>query len=133
MKIKQLFILCLSLLSILVIFSCNKDIKKNSETSIEGSWTKTNVENINSDVIIEWHIENGKIYVLQYLHSNFDSIDTLYHGYYAIKIKNFKKILNIFESTNNYEIGEWTINKLTSKYLFIYRQQGGLEYMEFSK
>jgi len=112
------------IVSIVVVTSCKKSI----ENKLEGQWKRVNVVNVNSDIFEYWNFSGGYIYVLQSKVAN-SGYDTLSYGTYTVKANLFKRYLSI--ETNS--TIKWTIDKLTKKQLVLYRDNGGMEYREFTK
>ena len=90
-----------------------------------------NLVNVNANVFEDWNFTDNYFYVLQT--NGIGGYDTLSNGTYSIKIKFFKRYLSIQTSTDQSIVDDWRIVKLTKNQLVIYRQQGGLEYYEFSR
>ncbi len=127
MRRKSLIILTLFACFTIIFSSCKKSV----ENKIDGTWRKVNLENVNANVFEDWTFTGNYFYVL---HTNgIGGYDTISNGTYAIKMKLFKRYLSIETSTDNSIIDDWRIDKITKGQLVIYRQQGGLEYYEFSR
>lgn len=134
---KKASLLIILFLLFLFVTSC----KKHVENKIDGKWKRVNVVNATSDTFEDWEFSDGYFDILSYS-VNGTIIDTLCYtpGKYTIKMKLFKRILvlsNLYNSTCNpyassYN-GDWTIEKLTKKYLTFYRNNPGMEYREFTK
>jgi hypothetical protein len=128
---------------LLIIFTTS--CKKSVENKIDGKWRRINVVNASADVFEDWEFSNGYFTVFQYS-LNGSTIDTMDYntGEYTIKTKLFKRILSITKvnkpTNTNYTnyICDWTIEKLTKKYLTIVTTTyggipGGQELREFIK
>ena len=124
------------ILSLLFTVSC----KKIAEDKITGKWRRVNVVNVSSDSFEDLiFADDGTFQILDYsLNGNF--VDTIFRtdGEYKMKVRSFKKILSITKThgnTTNVTVfaGDWTIKKLTKKYLVFYKKDPGIDYWEFVK
>lgn len=133
MRKSQYFI---SSIFILLLFftSC----KKNVENRIDGMWRKVNVINMNSDTFENWSFDGKYLFILRTIGGS-QHYDTLGYGGYTIKASPFRKQLIMNDDFNilYYSMSPtWSIQKLTSKILTLYRPypgNAGSEYLEFTK
>jgi len=102
------------------------------EDRIDGMWRRVNVVNATADQFEDWSFDGGYLYILRTKAGN-PAYDTLAYGDYTIKANPIRKKLCINHFTDAYMIDKWSIQKLTSKVLVLYRQKGGVEYREFEK
>lgn len=141
MRKRLYYVSIIAILLIIFTTSCKKSV----ENKIDGKWRRINLVNASSDVFEDWEFSNGYFTVFQYS-LNGSTVDTIDYntGEYTIKAKLFKRILRITKvynpSSTNYTnyICDWTIDKLTKKYLTIVTtnyggKPGGQEYREYIK
>jgi hypothetical protein len=136
MNKKQLLLLFLILFIFLLASSC----KKNVENKIDGTWKMVNTGRfylVSSDTIEHWEFKNGNLIKYTTIGGAIVSNPPSFSGEYSIKIKVLKRILKI-SNTNSFNDCDWTIEKLSKKYLTIYTttyggSPGGQEYREFTK
>jgi hypothetical protein len=102
------------------------------ENKIDGVWRRVNVANVNADQFEDWSLTDGYLYILQ-TEAGIDGYDTLSYGTYAVSQKLFKRYLLIEDQSTASFNNEWTIDKLTKNQLILYKDNGGLEYREFTK
>ncbi len=128
MKNRPLLIILFSVILLLSVSSC----KKNIEDKINGTWIKANVEDIDSGEFDKWRFDDGYIYIVHYKATG-SHIDTISYsfGEYVIKITHFKRILSVTKSSGSI-VGDWRIDKLNKKNLIIYRNVID-DYLEFTK
>jgi len=141
MRKRLYYLSVIAILLILFTTSCKKSV----ENKIDGKWRKVNLVNASSDVFEDWEFSNGYFTIFEYS-LNGSVVDTISYntGEFTIKTKLFKRILSITKINNATNINyynyvcDWTIDKLTKKYLTIVTSNyggkpGGQEYREFIK
>jgi hypothetical protein len=123
--------------SIIILIFFFVSCKKNVEDRIDGMWRRVNVIHFYSDTFEDWSFDGKYLYILRTIAGS-QSYDTLGYGGYTIKASPFRKQLTMTDFTIPYYSMSptWSIEKLTHKYLTLYRPypgNAGSEYLEFTK
>jgi hypothetical protein len=129
MKKNAVLLFFFSLILLLPFFSCEK---KTTE-KIEGRWWRQNVGDVSTGMLEAWQLKDGSFYI-DSIRTDGSILNTVSYGEYKVQTVGLKRYLKITRTTNIYviKLGEWRIQKLTKKYLTLYRTDDDT-FVEFVK
>jgi hypothetical protein len=129
MKKNAFLILFLSLIILLSLFSC----EKKTEENIQGRWWRQNVGDISTGMLEAWQLKNGSFFI-DSIRTDGTILNTVSYGEYTVTYKNLRRVFKVTRTTNTFviQLGEWRIQKLSKRYLTLFRSDDDT-YIEFVK